>query len=52
MDLRYTADEQKFRSDLSGRLASEVPELGDKLALSDNIGGDPTACGIAQLGRS
>jgi len=29
----------------------QIPDLGGKLALSHNIGGHPTACGIAILGR-
>ena len=31
--------------------ARQVPGIEDKLALSHNIGGHPTACGIAVLGR-
>ena len=37
---------------LQGRAGErQVKDLGDKFALSHNIGGHPTACGIAILGR-
>ena len=35
---------------LQGR-AGQAPGAGAELALSHNIGGHPTACGIAILGR-